>query len=448
MVIRANRSQLIWSPLAGWALLTCAASVAHAQMESASPAAEILFEQTPAVDVPADVPISSAGPGLGTGEVGIAVGAFTLYPSIEVQGGFDSNVYATSAPTVGSPYTLIKPIVVLQSDWLNHSLRIAAGGGFGFYSNATSQNYWNGYVQADGRLDIQENFYVTGLVGVRRQTEALGTPNALVASSPTVADSLPLQIGLYQRFNRFFYDAKVAATRYRYIDNSIVPTGGLPGASRDRWEYEENVRIGYEIVDGIDVWVTPGLNQRIYDQFINAFGQQRDSNGWYVNVGATFKLTEKTSLEGYIGYTNQTFLADGASTPAFTFGLTGTWNGYEPLTIRPAFIRSINESAYSNYQNYVSTTLGIDFTYDIHDAWKMVGGTGFNVAEYNPVPGSGVGPRTDYYWRASLGLLYSLRPQVQIGPLYEHTSGWSTNVADGGPSFTREVISIRVVGAR
>jgi hypothetical protein len=417
-------------------------------MESASPAAEILFEQTPAVDIPADVPVSSAAPGLGTGEVGIAVGAFTLYPSIEVQAGYDSNVYATSAPTVGSPYTLIKPIVELRSDWLNHALRVAAGGGFGFYSNASSQNYWNGYVQADGRLDIQEDFYVTGLIGVRRQTEALGTPNALVASSPTVVDSLPMQIGLYQRFNRFFYDAKVSATRYRYIDNSIISVGGLPGASRDRWEYEQRVRIGYEVIDGIDFWVSPGLNQRIYDQFINAFGQQRDSNGWYLAVGTTVKFTEKTSLEGFVGYTNQTFLADGSTTPAFTFGLTGTWNGYEPLTIRPAFMRSINESAYSNYQNYVSTTLGVDFVYDIHDAWKLVGGTGFNIAQYNPVPGTGVGPRTDYYWRASLGLLYSLRPQVQIGPLYEHTSGSSTNVADGGPSFTREVISIRVVGAR
>ncbi len=448
MIISANRSQLIWFPLVGWALLTCAGSVAHAQMESASPAAEILFEQTPAVDIPADVPVSSAAPGLGTGEVGIAVGAFTLYPSIEVQAGYDSNVYATSAPTVGSPYTLIKPIVELRSDWLNHALRVAAGGGFGFYSNASSQNYWNGYVQADGRLDIQEDFYVTGLIGVRRQTEALGTPNALIASSPTVVDSLPMQIGLYQRFNRFFYDAKVSATRYRYIDNSIISVGGLPGASRDRWEYEQRVRIGYEVIDGIDFWVSPGLNQRIYDQFINAFGQQRDSNGWYLAVGTTVKFTEKTSLEGFVGYTNQTFLADGSTTPAFTFGLTGTWNGYEPLTIRPAFMRSINESAYSNYQNYVSTTLGVDFVYDIHDAWKLVGGTGFNIAQYNPVPGTGVGPRTDYYWRASLGLLYSLRPQVQIGPLYEHTSGSSTNVADGGPSFTREVISIRVVGAR
>ena len=156
-------------------------------------------------------------------------------------------------------------------------------------------------------------------------------------------------------------------------------------------EYDQHVRIGYEIIEGIDIWVTPGLNQRIYDQFINVAGQQRDSNGWYVNVGATVRLTEKTRLEGFVGYTSQTFLAGGVSTPAFTFGLTGVWNGYEPLTIRPAFMRSINESAYSDYQNYVSTTLGVDFTYDIHDAWKMVGGTGFNIAQYNPVPGSGVG---------------------------------------------------------
>jgi len=421
--------------------------MAHAQTETSSPAAQILLEQTPAVDVP-DMPVSAAGPGIGTSEVGIAVGSFTLYPVLEVQAGYDSNVYATSAPTVGSPYTLIKPVVELKSDWLNHSLRVVAGGGFGFYSNASSQNYWNGYVQADGRLDIQQDFYATGLVGVRRQTEALGTPNSVVASSPTVVDSIPIELGLYQRFNRFFYDLKASATRLQYMDNSIISVGALPAASRDRMEYEQRVRLGYEISDGVDIWVSPGLNQRIYDQFINASGQQRDSNGWFFNVGATVKLTEKTSLEGFIGYASQSYLADGTTTPAVTFGLTGSWNGYAPLTIRPAFIRTINESAYSNYTNYVSTTLGVDFSYDVHDAWQMVGGTGVNIAQYTPAPGSGVGPRTDYFWRASLGLLYSLRPQVQIGPLYEHMTGSSTDVANGGPSYTREVISLRVVAKR
>ena len=447
MSIKANKSQLIWSPFVGWALLTCGGSVSLAQTETSSPAAQILLEQTPVIDLP-DLPVSAPGPGIATSEIGIAVGAFTLYPYLELQTGYDSNVYATTEPTVGSPFALIKPVVELKSEWLNHSLRMVAGGAFGFYSNATSQNFWNGYVMADGRLDIQQDLYATALVGIRRQTEALGTPNTVIASAPTVVDSIPVEVALFQRFNRFFYELKAAATRYQYLDNSVISLGGLPSASRDRMEYQEQVRLGYEIIEDVDVWVSPGLNQRVYDQFINAYGQQRDSNGWFVNFGTTVRFTQKTSLDGYVGYTNQTFIADGSTTPAFTFGLMGLWNGYSPLTLRPAFVRSINESAYSNYENYVSTTLGIDFTYDIHDAWQLVGGTGFNMAQYSPTPGAGVGPRTDYFWRASLGLLYSLRPQIQIGPLYEHSAGSSTDVASGGPAYTRDVISIRLIAKR
>lgn len=447
MSISANTSQLIWSPFVGWVLLACGGSVAHAQSETSSPAAQILVEQTPLVDVP-DLSVPMAGPVADRGEIGIAIGAFTLYPTLEVQGGYDSNVYATSTPTVGSPFTLIKPFVELKSEWLNHSFRMIAGGGFGFYSNATSQNYWNGYVVADGRVDIQKDLFLTALLGVRRQTEALGTPNTVIANSPTVVDSIPVELGLFQRFNRFFYELKASATRYRYSDNSIIYDGALPAASRNRTEFEERVRLGYEVIENVDVWVSPGLNQRVYEQFVNAYGQERDSTGWFLNFGATIRFTEKTSLEGYVGYTTQTFVADGASTPAVSFGLIGTWNGYGPLTIRPSFIRSINESAYSNYQNYVSTALGVDFTYDIHDAWQLVGGTGYNIAQYSPAPGSGVGPRTDYFWRGAIGLLYSLRPQVQIGPLYEHFVGSSTDVASGGPSYTRDVISIRLVAKR
>ena len=301
MSISANRSQLIWSPVVGWALLTCGGSVAHAQIETSAPAVQTLLEQTPVVDVP-DLPVTAPGIVVGGNEIGIAAGAFTVYPYLEIQEGYDSNVYATTAPTVGSPFTVIKPVVELKSEWLNHSFRVVAGGAVGFYSNASSQNYWNGYVVADGRLEIQEDFYLTGLAGVRRQTEALGTPNTLIASAPTVVDSIPVELGLYQRFNRFFYELRAAATRYQYLDNSIISLGGLPSASRNRMEYEERVRLGYEIMEDVDVWVSPGLNQRIYDQFINAYGQQRDSTGWFVNFGGTVKFTAKTSLEGYVGY--------------------------------------------------------------------------------------------------------------------------------------------------
>ena len=112
-------------------------------------------------------------------------------------------------------------------------------------------------------------------------------------------------------------------------------------------------------------------------------------------------------------------------------------------------LRSINESALSTYQNYVSTTVGVDFTYDIHGPWQAVGGASINTADWTPAAGvPNVNPRTDYFTKVSLGLMYSLRPQVQIGPLYEHIQGWSTDVPAGGPEYTRDQISIRLVTRR
>ena len=81
--------------------------------------------------------------------------------------------------------------------------------------------------------------------------------------------------------------------------------------------------------------------------------------------------------------------------------------------LRPVLMRTINKSALANYQNYVSTVAGIDFTYDIHYPWKAVGGFSYNTADYTPAPGvSGVNPRTDYFVKASLGLALRGSPAV------------------------------------
>jgi hypothetical protein len=130
-----------------------------------------------------------------------------------------------------------------------------------------------------------------------------------------------------------------------------------------------------------------------------------------------------------------------------TYGLSGSWNGYAPLTIRPSISRSISETALSNFSSYVSTTYGIDFNYLIHDAWTAVGGISVTTADYAPIAGTGTGPRTDSVYRGQLGLLYALRPQVQIGPFFEYTTGTSTDPVNG-PVYDREVFSVRLIAKR
>jgi hypothetical protein len=449
MTIRATRTRFVWSPVVGWVLLSCAATAVHAQVDTPSPSRQTLDEQTPQVDLPDASSSGSTVIDKGN-ELGISVGAFTLFPSLDLNLGYDDNVFATSAPTTGSAVAVIRPTLELRSEWLNHSLRLLASGGFGYYASAPTQNFQNYLVQADGRLDIRTDFWLTGLIAFRRSTEALGTPNVSFAQAPTVVDSVPVELSLYQKFNRLFYTVSASATKYWYYDYSTITSLGLPAASRDRTEFEERLKIGYEVVaDRFSVFLAPGVNQRVYVDTINAAGQQRDSTGWNVGVGASLTLGPKSSLEGSVGMSSQTYTATGSSTSAMTFALSGTWNGYEPLVLRPVLMRSINESALSNYQNYVSTVAGIDFTYDIHYPWKAVGGISYNTADYTPAPGvAGVNPRTDSFIKGSIGLLYEVRPQYSIGPLYEYSQGWSTDVPAGGPQYTRNFFSIRLVARR
>ncbi len=383
-------------------------------------------------------------------ELGIPLGSFRLYPTLDLRAGYDSNVFAQPAgQQVSSAYEAIRPSFDLKSDWSNHMLNFNAFGAFGFYNNASTQNYQNFGVSTDGRFDIQRDWYLTAGAGFARTTEALGTPDVAFAQSPTVVNSIPVTLALFQRFNRLFYQASASLTRYSYQDNSALNASTLPAGSRDRTEYGENLRAGYEIRDGWDIWAQGGVNQRRYLQQINVDNQQRDSNGWTITGGSTLDLGGVSKLEGFAGYSQQTYLNPGLTTPAFVFGLAGVWNGYEPLIVRPFVIRAINETAYTNYQDYLSTTIGSEFLYTITSDWTLNAGASFSLLNYTPVPGttSGAFTHTDNFYRASLGLLYSIYPQLQIGPLYEFAAGNGPDPATS-PNYNRHIIMLRIVAKR
>jgi len=250
-----------------------------------------------------------------------------------------------------------------------------------------------------------------------------------------VVDTVPVEIGFYQQFNRIFYQITARAARFRYYDYSTISSLGLPGSSRDRFEYGETLRIGYQMFEDLDVFVAPSLRQIHYIETINAAGQARDSNGMNVSLGATWRINPISIVEGSAGYQSASYATGLGNTAAWAFGLAGTWTGYAPLTLRPYISRSINESALSNYKNFVSTTFAVDYNYVIHDAWTLSGGLLYMIADYSPIDGSGVPPRTDYFFRGQIGLLYSLRPEVQIGPFFEYVKATSTDST--GPTYDR-----------
>jgi hypothetical protein len=397
--------------------------------------------------------IYSYGGAPGGDELGITVGAFRLYPSIDIVTGLDNNVFTSNTVSTtpsSSLSTTISPTLALRSEWLNHSINFLAGGGFGYYASAPTQNYQNYFLIVDGRVDVREDLTLIYSFGYRRATEALGTANVAFAQAPTVDESIPVSLSLTKRFNRLSVEGGVSATRSWFTDFSTITTAGLSAENRNRNSFEEHVRFGYELTPDITLFVTPSIMQTLYDLNPDSLGQDRNSTQTGLNFGASWQINPTSSITGNVGYA--TTSGGLGVTSTYTFGLAGSWNGYEGLVLRPSLTRGIAETALAAYRNTVTTTLGVDYSYQVFDEFVLVGGFSYSLSDYQPVDQSTLGlatpaaARQDAFARASIGFLWAPRPQFSIGPNFEYTQGSSSDST--GPAYTRELISIRLSARR
>jgi hypothetical protein len=397
--------------------------------------------------------IYSYGGAPGGDELGITVGAFRLYPSIDIVTGLDNNVFTSNTVSTtpsSSLSTIISPSLALRSEWLNHSINFLLGGGFGYYASAPTQNYQNYFLIVDGRVDIREDLSLIYSFGYRRATEALGTANVAFAQAPTVDESIPVTLSLTKRFNRLSVEVGGSVTRSWFTDFSTITTAGLNAESRNRNAYEEHIRFGYDLTEDVTVFIAPTLTQTRYDLNPDSLGQDRNSGQAGLNLGASWQINPTSSISGSVGY--GTSSGGLGNTSTYIFSLSGAWNGYQPLTIRPNLSRGISETALAAYRNTVTTTLGVDYNYQIFDEFVLVGGFSYSLSDYQPADVSALGlaapasARQDAFARASIGFLWAPRPQFSIGPSFEYTQGSSSDST--GPAYTRQLISIRLSARR
>ena len=119
-------------------------------------------------------------------------------------------------------------------------LNFGGYGAFGFFNSAASQNYQNFGVNTDcaGSTshrdgDLTLNAAFTGTA------ESLGTPDVAQTQSPSVVYAVPINLGMFQRFSRLFYQVNAGYTALRYSDYSQLNTNALPAGSRDRNQFTE-----------------------------------------------------------------------------------------------------------------------------------------------------------------------------------------------------------------
>jgi hypothetical protein len=380
---------------------------------------------------------------------GVRLGSFKLFAGLEADEVFNDNIYATSNATGKQAgfIQVVNPSLELRSDWNNHMLNAYARGGFGFYSYDSSlNNYQDLSVGANGRLDIQRDWNVYGGGSWNRRHDEFGTPNTPngIGLPVTVYNQATFSLGYFQQFNRLNLRLDGRFDNYNYFDNGLGPLQGvIPNSDRDRNEWREALRFGYEILSGFEVWVRGSVNQRRYFQ-LDSFGLDRSSNGFDVVGGMIVDLGGITAVEIFAGYLQQSYVSgqfSAISTP--TFGLTGYWNPLRELWVKPFVRRTVDDSAFTGSAAYINTSGGVDVNYHMRPNVRLDGHVDYAVADYAAL-GAGGSNQYDQYITFRAGVMYLPTANFFVGPTYQFIHRTSNQF---NADYDQNVVMLRL-GAR
>ncbi len=360
---------------------------------------------------------------------GVPVGSFRLFPELEMDEVYNDNIYATSPATgkTGSFIQQIKPSLNLRSDWSEHMLNMFATGSFGLYSLDSNNDYYDYGTGANGRYDIKRDWNVYGGGSFNHLHEARGTPTSLNSGvQPNQYNLVAGNVGYFQKFNRLSGRLDGRVDNYTYTNEPLG--SALPNSDRNRTEFREAARFGYELVPGFEAWVRGSLNQRQYVTNPDTSGFFRGSQGFDVVGGLAIDFGGITSIELFAGYVQQNYISPFTSVSAPTFGIAGYWNPIRELFVKPFLRRTVEEAGFTDSSAYLNTTGGVDVDYVFRPNIRLLGHVDYTIADYNQAITSNTGARYDQYLNLKLDAQYLLTPNFYVGPTYQFTNRWSNQL--------------------
>jgi hypothetical protein len=343
--------------------------------------------------------------------LGVHTGAFTLFPAIELIGGYDTNPARAPGGGGASLYT-VAPELQVQSNWLRHELKADLRGSYTGYSPDTtptlSRPNVNGKV--DGRVDVTRDTRVDLGGRVLVSTDNPGSPNlqAGLARLP-IFSTFGGNVGLGQKFNRLDLSIKGDAERTVYQNSSLTDGSTASNADRQYNQYGGRLRGSYEMSPGVKPFVEVGTDTRVHDLATDISGYQRNSKGFTGTVGSSFELTRLLTGEIGIGYARRTYEDPRLEQAKGLIGEASLiWTANALTTVKLNAKSSIGESTVPG----VSGTLYRDVGLQIDHSWRrwLIGTVklGFGIDDYVGMS------REDKRYTAGVGLTYKLNRSVQI----------------------------------
>ena len=368
--------------------------------------------------------------------LGVHTGGFTLFPAIELIGGYNTNPGQAPDGKGAAIYT-VAPELLAQSNWSRHELKAELRGSYnGFSPDQTptlNRPYFNGKV--DGRVDVTKDTRID--LGARAlvSTDNPGSPNieAGLAKLP-IYTTYGGSAGLGQRLNRFDVLVKGDVERTIYQNSTLTDGTTASNADRQYNQYGGTLRGSYEWLPGVKPFVEVGADTRVHDLNADLFGYQRDSKGVTGLVGSTFELTRQLTGEIGVGYVRRNYEDPRLEQLKGLIGEASlVWTKDALTTVKLNGKSSVGESTVPGVSGVLYRDIGVQLDHSFQ-RW-LIGSLklGFGFDDYVGMD------RQDKRYSAGVGLTYKLNRSAQIKG--EFRQDWLRSNATGA-DYTASVFML------
>lgn len=370
--------------------------------------------------------------------IGLRLGTFTLWPAIELTGGYDTNP-PHGSPAHGSSLIIAAPELKVRSDWERHALTADIKGTYTAYSqtfgccnpdgsmtgtpNSLNRPTLNSKV--NGRLDVSSHnrFEAEGRVVVG--TDNPGSPNIQAG-----LEKLPIYtmfggtIGYVQSFNRFEISAKGGVDRRVYEQSLFTDGTTFNNDDRNYNQYAGTLRGSYELLPGVKPFVEFGIDTRIHDLPIDRTGDDRNSVGQVARAGTTFEISRKLIGEFSAGYLTRRYMDPNLSgIGGFVFNSSLIWKASALTTLTLTGKSTVDEIIVSGVSGVLRRDLGLQMDHALRRWLIGTARFGYGLDDYVGMS------RQDQRYYTSFGLIYKLNPEVQLKG--EYRRDWLKSTASG-----------------
>ena len=313
-------------------------------------------------------------------------GGVLLHPSLEIGTVFDDNIYRHHQNKDSDTIYHVRPRIFGISQWSRHKLQFDAYIDSFDYAQADGEDTTNWFAGLNGRVDITRNAWLDADLSFREQHEGRGSPESesrtLEPVSQTIAD---LGIKATYRWNRFYLSV---GGRYadREHENAIEARTNRVSIQndRDRNERQLSVEAGYDLSPGTDVFLRTTDFRHRYDQFEDAEGNRRNSDGSEGVLGFRLDVGALVAAELFSGYRSQKYNNDPnlPEIDGVTYGVDLTWNPTALSTVRTTASRKAYESALNRTSGYLSSQLNLSVDHELRRNILIGVGVGVSTNKY------------------------------------------------------------------